>query len=46
MKNKILKKLIEWCDMFDPYWTMDNFKKIFIFLLLFVILHSVIHLVS
>jgi len=45
MKNKIIKKLMEWCDILDPYWTMDNLKKIFIFLLLFAILHSGIHLV-
>jgi len=46
MKNKIIKKLMEWCDIFDPYWTMDNFKKIFIFLLLFFIIHSGIHWIS
>ena len=37
---------MEWCDIFDPYWTMDNFKKIFIFLLLFFIIHSGIHWIS
>jgi len=43
MKNKIINKLIEWIDDYGDYFDWKNIKQVLILLVVFYLVHSVIH---
>jgi len=43
MKNKIINKLIEWIDDYGDYFSWKNIKQVLILLVVFYLVHSVIH---
>jgi len=43
MKDKIINKLIEWIDDYSDYFSWKNIKQVLILLVVFYLVHSVIH---
>ena len=43
MKDKIINKLIEWIDDYGDYFSWKNIKQVLILLVVFYLVHSVIH---
>jgi hypothetical protein len=43
MKNKIINKLIEWIDDYGDYFSWKNIKQVLILLVVFYLVHSVVH---
>ena len=43
MKNKIINKLIEWIDDYGDYFSWKNIKQVLILLVVFYVVHSVVH---
>ena len=43
MKNKIINKLIEWIDDYGGYFSWKNIKQVLILLVVFYLVHSVVH---
>ena len=43
MKDKIINKLIEWIDDYGDYFDWKNIKQVLILLVVFYLVHSVVH---
>jgi len=43
MKDKIINKLIEWIDDYSDYFGWKNIKQVLILLVVFYLVHSVVH---
>jgi hypothetical protein len=43
MKDKIINKLIEWIDDYGDYFSWKNIKQVLILLVVFYLVHSVVH---
>ena len=43
MKDKIINKLIEWIDDYGDYFSWKNIKQVLILLIVFYLVHSVVH---